>query len=304
MKKNTLVLMMLIGLLSIEAKTRSADADDSDLRHVVFGMTPVVGVQSTKERFLPLAHFLSEKLDRPVELLVTKSYGELIEKVQEGKVDLAKFSPLAYVKAKQRIADLQLVATQVANGSVTYSSYIVSIEGNPHSSQKTIPGAKICFADPNSTSGYLFPLAWLMERRIDPRLDLSSITFGGNHRKCLDGLFDGRWDLAATWAGAIGDARADKMDVGELVIVAKTGRIPFDAWCLRPGLDPQVANKITQTLLNTNTLTHVGRKVLWPTLGINGWIPASDKTYDVIRNTIEHVGDLKNDISRYAHESP
>ncbi len=299
MKNNIIIFIMVLFFLFPEAKTKSADTGHAGIRPIVFGMTPVVGVESTRKRFSPLARFLSKKLHRPVNLLVTRTYGELIDKVQSGEVDLAKFSPLAYVRAKERISGLKLIASQVANGSVTYSSYIVSLEGNEHSSQKTISGARICFADPDSTSGYLFPLAWFIERNINPQRDLASMTFGGSHRGCIKGLFEGKWDLAATWAGAIRDARASGMDAGEMIIVAKTGRIPFDAWCLRPGLDRKVSNKITKTLLGISTLTQEGRRVLSPTLGINGWIVASDDTYDVIRKTIDHIKGLRNELEQH-----
>ena len=280
----------LFCVVALMALARVSPAGDPPVRALVFGMTPIVGVEPTRARFTPLAEHMAGKLGLPVELLVTGSYGELASLVASGEVDLAKFSPLAYVHANKRIPGLRLIATQVANGSVDYSSYLVARQGNPHDSVKNLEGARICFADENSTSGYLFPMAYLKQLGFSPgRSFVGPPPFGGSHRACLEGLFKDRWDLAATWTGAIRDARSAGLGVGELVIVVKTGRIPNDAYCLRPGLDPDLAQRIRQTLLNTNTLNREGRKVLSMTLGINGWVPVEDGVYDGIRKVEAEV---------------
>jgi len=249
---------------------------------LVFGMTPVVGVEATRARFAPLAEYMSEQLGIPVRLLVADSYGSLIEKMVAGEVDLAKFSPLAYVRVRKKIPSMKLIATHVANGSATYSSYLVTLQDSKFSIPECQSGTRICFADPDSTSGYLYPAAYLRSRGIAPESDLEA-EFAGDHRACLEGLFAGRYDIAATWAGAIRDARQSGLDVGELTIVAKTGRIPYDAYCVRPGLDEEVTRRIQQLLLKTNTLSRSGRRVLSSTLGINGWVPGDDRVYDGVR---------------------
>lgn len=266
---------------------------------LVFGMAPVFDVESTRARFSPLASHLAAKLGIRVEIEVTDSYDELVEELKAGRVDLVKLSPLAYVKASEKIRDLKLIATQVANGSTDYSSYLVALAPSQAPEKKPkkrmtprekLLGKQICFADKGSTSGYLFPLAWMSKHGIDPQRDLKEVHFGGSHLDCLKGLFDGRWDVAATWAGAIRAAREDRgahkagVDVGEIVIIAKTGRIPYDAWCVRPGLSPALTAKIERVLDSTSTLTQEGRRALAPTLGINGWVlQAEDRVYDGVR---------------------
>lgn len=270
-------------------------------KKLVFGMTPIFDVESTQARFSPLAEHLAKQLGCQVELLVTESYDALVDRLRAGQVDLVKLSPLAYVKARKRVKDLDLLAIQVANGSKDYSSYLVALvppkkeeqdngdkAGNKGKKTSLSPrekllGKKVCFADKGSTSGYLFPLAWMSRHGIDPNHDLKSVAFGGNHLECLKGLFDGRWDIAATWAGAIRAARQSGLDVGEIMFVAKTGRIPYDAWCVRPGLDPALTSKIKAELLRTNTLNQTGRRALAPTLGINGWVEVENQVYDGVQ---------------------
>ncbi|MBN2493158.1 MAG: phosphate/phosphite/phosphonate ABC transporter substrate-binding protein [Deltaproteobacteria bacterium] len=256
---------------------------------IVFGMTPVVGPEHTRQRFSRVAEYLSEQLGMPVRLVVTSSYGELIDKTIAGEVDLAKLSPLAYVRARRKNPDIRLIASHVAAGSVNYSSYLIALASGPFASLDRIRGARLCFVDPDSTSGFLFPADYLQRRSFDLGKDFQSISFGGDHRACLEGLFAGRYDLVATWAGAIRDARSGGMDAGELVIVAKTGRIPYDAYCLRPGFNEGLGRRLKAILLDLNTLTRTGRHVLAPTLGINGWVEGDDRIYDGIRNVEQNV---------------
>ncbi|MBW1871868.1 MAG: phosphate/phosphite/phosphonate ABC transporter substrate-binding protein [Deltaproteobacteria bacterium] len=282
---------VLLGLLCCcpLSADEQPEAITSQTNELVFGMNPVIGVEATHERFTRLTKHLSTLLGVKVILKVTHSYGELIDEMAAGRIDLAKFSPLAYVRADRRIEGLNLIASHVANGSITYSSYLVALQETPFSSLKDLKGSRICFADLNSTSGYLYPLAFLLEYGIVPEEHFHSVTFAGSHKACLEGLFSGRFDLAATFAGAIRDARQSGLHVGELIILAKTGRIPYDAYCVRGNLNPLLQKKIQKALLEINTLSREGRSVLGPTLGINGWVKGDDSVYDGIRHVEAQV---------------
>jgi phosphonate transport system substrate-binding protein len=158
----------------------------------------------------------------------------------------------------------------------------VSLQDSDFQTLDKVQEARICFADPDSASGYLYPAAYIQKTKNLPPQQLKS-TFAGSHRACLKKLLAGKCDLVASWPGALRDARQSGLDVGDLTIVAKTGRIPYDAYCVPPDLDPTLTEKIRKTLLETNTLTKQGRRVLAPTLGINGWVPTKDQTYDEVR---------------------
>lgn len=274
-----------LWLLLVLAQGAPAQAEPP----LVFGMTPVLGFEASEKRFRPLVEHLGRSLGRRVELRVAESYGSLIEEMLAGRIDMAKFSPLAYVRARRRSASIEPLFSQVANGSTTYSSYLVSIEGREIQPLRQWHSARLCFADPDSASGYLMPAAYLLSRGIQPWRHFSLVEFGGNHRTCLRGLFEGRYDLAATFAGAIRDARNAGLKVGDLVIVAKAGRIPYDTYCVRAELAEALKQRLRQIFLSTSTLTAEGRRVLEPTLGINGWVEADDRLYDELRRTEEKV---------------
>jgi phosphate/phosphite/phosphonate ABC transporter binding protein len=281
------VLAILLATIPVaHGQTVPPPATEPEL---VFGMTPVLGVETTQRQFTPLTKYMSALLGVSVKLLVADSYGDLIDRMEAGEVDLVKFSPLAYVRARRRIPMMTLIASHVANGSVTYSSYLVAMQDSPFGSLQDVKGTRICFVDPDSTSGYLYPYAHLLDQGILPEEDFRSVAFGGNHRACLEGLISGRYDLAATFSGALKNAREAGLHVGELVILAKTGRIPYDAYCVRPGMDPALVTRIQKVLLGINTLSRTGRNVLTNTMGINGWVVSDDQRYDDIRKVETRV---------------
>ena len=82
-------------------------------------------------------------------------------------------------------------------------------------------------------------------------------------------------DVAATYAGALGVARKQGLDVGALRILAKTGRIPYDALVAGPHVSDRLAQRLTREVGRLNTQTEEGRRTL-PTSGVsvNGCLPA------------------------------
>jgi phosphonate transport system substrate-binding protein len=273
-----------IGLLILVAL--SVRAEEPPL---VFGMTPVLGFEASQKRFQPLIDHLSAEIGRPVEIKVTESYRALIEEMAAGRLDLAKLSPLAYVRARRLSDKVEPLVSQVANGSTTYSSYLMALESAAVKPLENWREARLCLSDPDSASGFLMPVAYLLERGIQPYRHFALVEFAGHHKACLEGLFSGKYDIAATFAGALHDARQAGLGVGDLVFVAKAGRVPYDAWCVRADLDPGLKEKLRRFFLSTNTLTSQGRRVLEPTLGINGWVETNDQFYDELRRIEERV---------------
>lgn len=287
-------LLGIVWLLMLAQLTR---AEPPGQRPLVFGMTPIIGVEATRRRFQPLVQLLSERVKRPLQLWVADSYRSLIDDMVAGRIDLAKLSPLSYVRSRRRSQAIELLAIQVANGSTSYSSYLVSMEDRHIKPLSEWRSARLCFADPDSTSGYLLPAYYLLNRGINPFRHFQLVEFAGNHRACLEGLFAGRYDLVATFSGAIRDARQAGQPAGELVIVAKAGRIPYDAYCARADLPAGVKQALRRALLSINTLDRRGRRALAPTLGINGWIAGNDAAYDRLRRVEEKVRSLLGDHS-------
>ena len=72
-------------------------------------------------------------------------------------------------------------------------------------------------------------------------------------------------------------------------MIAKTPRIPHEAYVLREGLPIDVANAFGAALAEISTGTRRGRRLLAPMLRLNGFMRVDDSHYDVVRTVEEEV---------------
>jgi phosphate/phosphite/phosphonate ABC transporter binding protein len=235
------------------------------------------------DAYTPLASHLGSELQTIVELELAKDYDTLIERIASGRVDLVQLPPLAYVVAKSRAPQLDLLLTNISEGSSTYSGYILVRAGSPIRRLEDLRGKRFGFVDRNSTSGFLYAYAFFLEHGIDPEQHFRTTTFSGRHDRVIQQLLAGEIDAAASFSGALLNAESKGIATDDIEILAKTGRIPYDAWCVRGTLEPRVRERIRQVMLQLSTRTLAGRRVLAPLRSINAFAPIEDDAYDDIR---------------------
>lgn len=256
------------------------------VREVRFGVTPYLDAESARKALEPVLDYLAERIGVPVRLEVAESYADLGRRMRQQQLDLAKFSPLSYVQAKEADPGLRILLTQVAGGATSYLGYIVAREGDDAESLADLAGRSFCYVDPQSTSGYLYPRALLRSKGLDPDSLFRSTEFGGNHLACLRRVLDGTVDAGAAFSGALSAARHEGLPVYRLKILGKTARIPYDAYCVRSGLPATAAERIKEELLLLSTRTPDGKRLLGGTGQFNAWTEAQDSDYDSVRQAL------------------
>ncbi len=134
------------------------------------------------DRYQPMVDILSDELGMPVEFNFATSYSAVIESMIAGNVDIAQFGAFSYVIATGNGADITPVAIATKEGKEpSYRSYGITQANNDGiTSIKDFAGKAVCFVDPGSTSGFLFPSAGLLEVGIDPETGVKG-TFAGGH---------------------------------------------------------------------------------------------------------------------------
>ncbi|MFI0419864.1 phosphate/phosphite/phosphonate ABC transporter substrate-binding protein [Spongiactinospora sp. 9N601] len=194
---------------------------------------------------------IEKNTGRKVKFVRSTDYNAVIEGTVSGKIDIAEFGPLSYVLARNNGAKITPIASTVTEGQPpTYVSYAVVKAGSPIKGLAGLKGKKVCFVDPGSTSGYLFPAAALVGAGIDPKTGVSPVMAGG-HDNSVTSVTGGTCD-----AGFAYDQMVDKLLVekgkikqGDVKVVWKSEPIPNSPIAISDALPADIKTKLADTFV-------------------------------------------------------
>ncbi|SDH51849.1 phosphate/phosphite/phosphonate ABC transporter substrate-binding protein [Nonomuraea jiangxiensis] len=295
--KRSLTALAVVGALAAAAGCSSASgnaggAGDGDALR--FAAVPAEQNIDPTAEYKDIIALIEKNTGRKVEFVRSTDYNAVIEGMVSGKIDLAEFGPLSYVLAKSNGAKITPVASMVEKGGKpTYQSYGIVPANSKITDINGFKGAKVCFVDPGSTSGYLFPSQGLQVAGIDPKTGVSPVMAGGHDNSVLS-VAAGKCD-----AGFAENAMVDhiliekgKLKPGDVKVVWKSAPIPMSPIAIRDELPADLKAKLTSTFTkdaNRDRMVQLGvckdtdscrvtaDSTMW------GWQPVTDATFDPVR---------------------
>ena len=191
---------------------RPASCFAVDENTLVFGVVP--DSVDTETNYQPLMDYIAEITGKTVEYHESTDYAALIEAAVAGKVDVASFSGFTYVTATNNGAKLTPISSIVTDEGQEpgYYSQAIVPKDSDISSIADFKGKKVCFVDPSSTSGYLFPSYNLLEAGIDPKTDITPV-FAGKHDVSVEKVGEG----VECEAGFAEDSEVEKSDAVKVI---------------------------------------------------------------------------------------
>jgi phosphonate transport system substrate-binding protein len=275
-------------------QTEDGDQIPEDGERVVvnFGHVPSISSSEKLTQLEPLKEYLESELPVQIQIQFAEDYSTVIERVNRGEYDFVTFGPLSYVEAEQQ-GDIVASLMPVRFGNTHYRSLIITNTNSGVDEVGDLEGKQFAFVDRKSTSGYLFPSAYLKKNGVDPEEDLGGYSFMGSHSNVVVGVWLERYA-----AGAIYDDARQAHDQAERImeetkVIARTDKIPNEPWAFRKGFrekHPELVKQMRQLLLDLDTSGPAQKRIL-DSLGIDGFAPAEDSDYDVVR---EYQQTLKN----------
>lgn len=183
-----------------------------DSSTLVFGVVP--DSVDTETNYQPLMDYIAQETGKTVEYHESTDYAALIEASIAGQIDVASFSGFTYVTATNNGAELTPISsiTTAEGQEPGYYSQAIVPKGSDITSIDDMAGKKICFVDPSSTSGYLFPSYALLEAGIDPEKDITPV-FAGKHDVSVQKVGEG----TECDAGFAEDSEVEKSDAVEVI---------------------------------------------------------------------------------------
>lgn len=255
-----------------------------------FGIIRHKSPQEIGREMRPLTDYLAERIGRTVQLVIVDNYEDLAEELLAGEVDVGALSAYSYVRAKRRDGGLRLLGTPVTQAGATYEGYILARAGAGIDELADFEGKVFCYVSENSTSGYLYPRALFRRAGMDPDSAFKATRFTTDHAASIRALDNGACDGAAVYAAAWHDARQQDIDPARFSMVAKTERIPWDAYAVTDGLDAQTADALAAALRGLEPGSETARTVLVETgAPFVGFQVGDDSLYDSVRRIEKYL---------------
>lgn len=260
-------------------------------KSLTVGFIPSQNAQILNAKVKPLQQLLSDELEVPVKVHIATNYNTMIEGLKSKKIDIAFISPVSYTLAHDAHAADVLLKSKgylVDNkGNQThhlvdyYRSQIVVRKDSNINHLKDLKDKKIALQDVESTSGYIYPLATLMEKGIK-KSDIQIQQVKG-HDQGLIALLNHGVEAVATYQDARADLKKDDPDIyQETKVIYRTKKIPNDTISVRNDMSNKWKNKISQAFINISH-TKKGKQIISDIYGHQGYEKAKDSDFDTVR---------------------
>lgn len=282
--KRKLSSVLAASLILIGA--RDAQAQDL-IRFAVGPYQPTP--EDTQKAFEPFFKYVAGKLGVKYELRATTEQAGVAVALGNAQSDAAWMGPWGYVLANNA-SGVSVIATVKYDGEPSYRSIVVGKPGLPI---KTWPddakGMSMSFANASSTSGWLIPTYWYKTKGIEPKT-FFKYREGATHAAQEIAVVSGQVDLATDYdRNRTSMIESGRIPPNATQIYWTSDPLPNDAFAVRKGLDPKLAQRLQEILVGIDEAT---AKAVMPA-HYTGWVKSDHGTYKLIEDAGLSIGALK-----------
>ncbi|NLU61780.1 phosphate/phosphite/phosphonate ABC transporter substrate-binding protein [Rhodococcus sp. HNM0563] len=294
------------AVLTLSACGSSADEDSSAgatgsegaPETLVLASIPSEDSTSLAQEFSLIQQVIEDETGIPVEFQNATDYAAVIEAQRAGKVHIGHYGPFSYATAKDGGVPVQPlgVFADSPDEEPGYQSYAIVPAGSDIRSLEDFRGKTVCFVDPTSTSGYLYPSAGLLEAGVDPEKDVTPVFAGGHDASAL-AVKSGQCDAGFAFDTMVTETLVQKGDLaeGDLDVIWESEMIAASPSAVLTTLPQDLIDQLTDiyaTKLNRPALVEGGycaseQECELPEGTEYGFIPVADDFYDGVRKVCE-----------------
>ncbi len=244
-----------------------------------------------REKFEPLAAYLSERLGVATEYVAATGYPDAVELFKNGDIELAWFGGLTGVQARHAVPGARAIA-QGEEDPEYYSYFIAHVDAGiePGSTFPTsIAGKTFCFGSQGSTSGRLMPEYFIRQNTgKSPQDFLGAISFSGSHDRTAELVESGQFQVGAI-NYQVYDRRVAEgtTDPKVAIVIWKTPLYPDYGFTAHPDLETKFGAGFTKRL--TRALVAIDDPELLSAFPRTSLIPASNEDFSKIEKVAREL---------------
>lgn len=237
-------------------------------------------------QMVPLLEYLEARSGVPLEMEFLADYDAQFEALVSGRVHLAWISPTAYVRARAEAGVIPLVRP-VQGNSASYRSLLVVRSELQARRLEDLADRRVAFVHPNSTSGSIFPRAFLRRKGIDPATFFASTSYAGTHFKALFGVATGQYDAAFVESPTLATTHRD-IDPGRYAVLEAVAEIPHGPIVAHPDLGEDERARLAEAFraFATDPMIAELRFGLAKSIRIQAFRPTTDEDYAEVREVV------------------
>jgi phosphonate transport system substrate-binding protein len=268
---------------------------------IKFFFTPSNDAERIINNTNDFAKFMEKETGFFVKNAVPTSYIAVVEAFGSKRADVAVMNSFGYLMAHDKYA-AEARLTTIRNGTNYYRGQIMTHVDSGIKKLEDINGRTFAFTDSASLTGYLFPLAMLKDKNINPKNSM----FAMKHDNVVTMIYQKQVDAGAAFyatpdeKGNIRDSRARVKtqfpDVESKVIsLALTEKVRNDPFVFRKDMPEKIKVKIINAIKKCFA-TEQGIKIFQNIYDFSGVVDTTDKDYDGLRKMLKKTGSSPEEI--------
>jgi phosphonate transport system substrate-binding protein len=207
-----------------------------------------------------IAQYLKDELGlEKVEYQVSTNYAAVIEAMKTNKLQVAHLGELSYVLAAEKAGAEAIISYATNDSSLlpTGSLIITHVDSkikNMDDVKRHASELTLCFADPASTSGHMFPRLHLNEIGLPPEASFKQVFFSNGHTPAIFTVMTKKSDLGCTFYSALERLhRKGQIDTANLRILWRSKPYIYPPICVKGSLPAQFKKDLQQALVDLPT---------------------------------------------------
>jgi phosphonate transport system substrate-binding protein len=257
---------------------------------VTIGRVPFMDLKQMLDQYKGLIDFLKKELGaKDVRVVTAKDYSGVQNALARGTIDFAWLGPMAYVIGAEKLPMIPLAQAKRRTGAA-YRGVFFTRKDSGILGIEEIKDRVIGFVDPESASGYLYPLYFLHRSNINPHTYCKKVEFLGKHDAILPAVLARKIDVGVCLEDTLVAVKDPKIRE-QVLILGKTYEVPSDVVACREDCDPALRDAFQKALMKTRTLKQTANPVtglppILEFLPVNG---ASLTSVRGVLNAIKHL---------------